>query len=68
MTATAAWPPTSICARVAMAIVASVRDDDYLARWGGDEFCALAVECREADARALRARVHSELTFACVSA
>ena len=50
------------------AIGTRVRDHDYLARWGGDEFCVLAVECDEADARALRERVQSELVLAGVPA
>jgi len=54
--------------RVASAIATSVRDHDYVARWGGDEFCVLAVECDESDGRALRDRVREELAVAGVPA
>jgi diguanylate cyclase (GGDEF)-like protein len=54
--------------RAAGAIAASVREHDVVARWGGDEFCVLAVECDEEDERALCKRVRGALDTAGVVA
>jgi diguanylate cyclase (GGDEF)-like protein len=54
--------------RAAGAIAASVREHDVVARWGGDEFCVLAVECDEEAARALSERVGRALGEAGVAA
>lgn len=47
--------------RTARALAGSVRDHDVVARWGGDEFYVLAVECDEEAARALCRRIGDEL-------
>lgn len=54
--------------RAAAAIVGSVREHDSVARWGGDEFCVLAVECGELAARRLCGRIRDTLTAAGVPA
>lgn len=54
--------------RAAAAIAGSVREHDSVARWGGDEFCVLAVECDELAARRLCARIRDALAAAGVPA
>jgi diguanylate cyclase (GGDEF)-like protein len=46
---------------VAGALAATVRDQDTIVRHGGDEFCIIAPETDEADAGALRDRIHAAL-------
>lgn len=54
--------------RAAAAIAGGVREHDTVARWGGDEFCVLAVECDELAARRLCARIRDALAAAGVPA
>jgi diguanylate cyclase (GGDEF)-like protein len=54
--------------RAAAAIAGGVREHDSVARWGGDEFCVLAVECDELSARRLCGRVREALAAAGVPA
>ena len=42
---------------VAIALRGSLRDEDYLGRWGGDEFCALLPEATRKDAALVADRV-----------
>jgi diguanylate cyclase (GGDEF)-like protein len=51
---------------VSGALRSSLRDEDYLCRWGGDEFCALLPRARREQAHAILVRVHkscAELDF-----
>jgi diguanylate cyclase len=54
--------------RAADAILGGVREHDVVARWGGDEFCVLAVECDEHSARLLGRRVETGLDAARIPA
>jgi len=54
--------------RAANAIEDGVREHDVVARWGGDEFCVLAVECDEHSARLLARRVETGLAAARIPA
>jgi diguanylate cyclase len=54
--------------RAAHAILDGVRDHDVVARWGGDEFCVLAVECDGHSARLLGERVEAGLHAARIPA
>ncbi len=54
--------------RAGAAIADGVRAHDLVARWGGDEFCVLAVECDELSADCLRDRVRGRLATAGVRA
>ncbi|MBA3422159.1 MAG: sensor domain-containing diguanylate cyclase [Thermoleophilaceae bacterium] len=54
--------------RAGTAIAEAVRAHDLVARWGGDEFCVLAVECDELTAERLGHRVRRRLATAGVPA
>ncbi len=54
--------------RAGAAIADAVRAHDLVARWGGDEFCVLAVECDELTAERLGTRVRRRLATAGVPA
>jgi diguanylate cyclase (GGDEF)-like protein len=54
--------------RAAAAIAGGVREHDSVSRWGGDEFCVLAVECDELAARRLCGRIREALAAAGIPA
>ncbi|HEY1087507.1 MAG TPA: GGDEF domain-containing protein, partial [Archangium sp.] len=54
--------------RAAKALSAGLREQDIVARVGGDEFAILLVECLEAPGRAIEARLRQQLAAAKVEA